>query len=90
VNFVVEVNKKDERESNEALMKRFQRQALIIFREVKGRGEFKKKPNRKTRRQNAVRREKVRKDYDLGVKTGAIKVEPFGKKGGRKSRHSKS
>ena len=76
---MVEVKKKKREdgsfsEPNEAMMCRFQRKAIVVFKSVKARG--KQKLNRGARRKKAALTRKAREKYALGVKTGKIKVQP--------------
>lgn len=54
--------KKQERESFEAMLRRFTRMVIgsKVITEAKDRQFFKKGPNRRARRASAVRREKIR------------------------------
>lgn len=75
-------------ESNESMMRRFQRKAIVIYKQTKGKDFFTKKKNRSTRRDDAVRRERVREKYAHDVRTGKIKEDQYGrstrKRGGKK------
>lgn len=62
-------------ESNEALMRRFQRKAVIVFKSTKKRDTFQREPNRNTRRKKARKTQHAAAKYELGVKTGKIKPQ---------------
>lgn len=74
---MIHITKKSDNESNESLMRRFTRKAIVVFKQTKGRDVYKKKPNRKTRREHAVRRARVRAAYDLAVRRGDVKIDTF-------------